>query len=50
MGVFADPTQILEVVREQDLSNEEITQLLAESDQKSFLDNISIDSTSSSQS
>ncbi|OTF82112.1 hypothetical protein BLA29_011993, partial [Euroglyphus maynei] len=47
LGVFADPTEILEVVPEQDLSNEEITQLLAESDQKTFMENASIDSTSS---
>lgn len=33
MGVFADPTEIMEVVREHDLSDAEITKLLAEHDQ-----------------
>ncbi|XP_027198428.2 serpin B8-like [Dermatophagoides pteronyssinus] len=46
-GVFADPTEILEVVPEHELSNEQITQLLAESDQKTFMEDASIDSTSS---
>lgn len=32
MGVLADPTQILEVVNENDLSHEEIHQLLADND------------------
>ena len=32
MGVFADPSQILEVVQEKDLKKEEIHQLLTEND------------------
>lgn len=32
MGVFADPTEMLEVVNQKDLSREEITELLAECD------------------